>query len=408
MAVKIGDMLVQAGVLTNEQLEEALKYQVIYGGKIGTNLIELGYIDESTIASFLSKKLGIPYVDFSSLADLSDDIIHLLPKSIVEKYRVVPVSLEKNRLTMAMSDPTDLNAIDEIAFMTNYSIKPVVTPEVDIVRALEKYYGIRRDLRYISVIEKEIEKELEIIRNPEKTVQKEEVKKPAVTRDVAREAEAEAERLAREKEKQRVEEILREIEAKKQKEEPEEIVDLEEELEEVEVIQEEARKEIIEKYSIDDLSTALAEPGDREVIADVLIKYLSAEFYRAALFMVRGNNIIGWRAAKDKDLIPGFEGLQLSTNEPSALKTVSEGKSFYLGPISKTGVNLQMVNAMGGGIPSAALLVPVVIMGKVVNIIYVEGGPRELGDIVIEIQRLANKASMSFEILILKNKIMMM
>ncbi|MDH3975798.1 MAG: general secretion pathway protein GspE [Deltaproteobacteria bacterium] len=405
MAVKIGDMLVQAGILTNEQLEEALKYQVIYGGKIGTNLIELGYLDESTIASFLSKKLGIPYANFSSLANIPDDTIHLLPRNLVEKYRVVPIELEKNRLTLAMSDPTDFSAIDEISFMTNFSIKPIVTPEVDIVRALEKYYGIKRDLRYISVIEREIEKELEIIRNPEKVVQEEE---PPLKRDIEREAEREVK-----KEKEEEKPKVKEAEPKKReaapeiKEKPEEIVDLEDELEEAELIQEEARKELIERYSIDDLSRALAEPADREVIADVLIKYLSAEFYRAALFMVRGNNIIGWRAAKSKDLIPNFEALQLSAQEPSVLKTVSEGKSFYLGPITKTGVNLQMINALGGGTPTATLLVPVVIMGKVVNIIYVEGGAKELGDTVVEIQRLANKASMSFEILIFKNKIMM-
>ena len=470
MAIKIGGMLVKAGILTNKQLDEALKYQVIYGGKIGTNLIELGYIDESTIASFLSKKMGIPYADYAHISNLPDDIIHLLSTDIVEKYRVIPISLEKNRLTLAMSDPTDYNAIDEISFVTNFSIKAYVTPEVDIMRALEKYYSIKRNLRYISVIEKEIEKDLEIVRDPETLFHKGKSLLEGPKRDIEREAEEEALREAEEtksleaKEPEKAPEATRPPEAKEpekapeatkppevkepekapkatkppevkvpeeiweeaktpeiikppevkkpfitpqEKEKPEEILDLEEDLEEAEVIREEVRKEIIERYSIDDLSRALAGPADREAIADVLIKYLSGEFYKAALFIVRGNHIVGWRASKAKEMIPDFEGLQLSTEEPSVLKTVSEGMSFYLGPIAKTGVNLRMVNAMGGGVPSAVLLVPVVIMGKVVNIIYVEGGSRELGDIIGEVQRLANKASMSFEILIFKNKIMM-
>ena len=198
MAIKIGGMLVKAGILTNKQLDEALKYQVIYGGKIGTNLIELGYIDESTIASFLSKKMGIPYADYAHISNLPDDIIHLLSTDIVEKYRVIPISLEKNRLTLAMSDPTDYNAIDEISFVTNFSIKAYVTPEVDIMRALEKYYSIKRNLRYISVIEKEIEKDLEIVRDPETLFHKGKSLLEGPKRDIEREAEEEALREAEE------------------------------------------------------------------------------------------------------------------------------------------------------------------------------------------------------------------
>ena len=366
MAVKIGDMLVQAGIISGEQLGEALKCQVIYGGKIGTNLIELGFISEDTIAGFLSKKLGVPYANQESLSEIPPDVIQLIPYDIVEKYHIIPVSLKKNRLTLALEDPTDLNIIDEISFITNFSISPVVTPEVDLMLALERYYGIKRDARYVPVID----------RGKPQTEPSKEVSKPILksTPPIA----------PRER-----------------------IVDLEEELEEAEIIQEEARKEILEEFSIDDLSRTLAESGNRDVIADVISRYLGEEFSRMALFIVKGKKAVGWRAMNDGEALEGIEEMQISLEDPSVLKTVAEGNSFYLGPIPETETNQELISAMGGEAPLAALLVPISIMGKVVNILYVDGGKKELGGTLLDIQRLANKASMAFEILILKNKIMM-
>ena len=366
MAVKIGDMLVQSGIISGEQLGEALKCQVIYGGKIGTNLIELGFISEDTIAGFLSKKLGVPYANQESLSEIPPDIIQLVPEEIVEKYHVVPVSLEKNRLTLALEDPTDLNIIDEISFITNFSISPVVTPEVDLMLALERYYGIKRDARYVPVID---------LGRPKKEPSKE------VSKSIPK--------------------IAPPVEA------IEEIVDLEEEFEETEIVQEEARKDIIEKFSIDDLSRTLAESGDRNVIADVISRYIGKEFSRMSLFIVKGKKAVGWRAMKDGEALAGIEEMQISLEGPSVLKTVAEGNSFYLGPIPETEANQELISAMGGDAPSSSLLVPISMMGKVVNILYVDGGEKELSDTLLDIQRLANKASMAFEILILKNKIMM-
>lgn len=365
MAVKIGDMLVQAGIISGEQLGEALKCQVIYGGKIGTNLIELGFISEDAIAGFLSKKLGVPYVNQEALSEIPPNIIQLIPQEMVEKYHVIPVSLNKNRLTLALEDPTDLGAIDEISFITNFVISPVVTPEVDLMLALERYYGIKRDTRYVSVIDKP--KAIDKAKEPAQPIAK-------PTQPLA----------------------------------PlERIVDLEEELEEAEIIQEEARKNFLEEFSIDDLSRTLAESGDRDVIADVISRYLGDEFSRMALFIVKGKKAVGWRAVKDGAALEGIEEMQISLEEPSVLKTVAEGNSLYIGPIPETETNQQLISAIGGKPPIAALLVPIAMMGKVVNILYVDGGEKELADTLLDIQRLANKASMAFEILILKNKIMM-
>src|SRR5512135_3056271 len=129
MSIKLGEMLVEAGLLTQEQLEATLKNQVIYGGRLGTNLIELGYLSEEDLARFLSKKLELPCAAKEQLMSITPDIIQLLPKEVADKYKVVPLGRDRKRLTLAMLDPADLSVVDAISFITGYYISPLIAPE---------------------------------------------------------------------------------------------------------------------------------------------------------------------------------------------------------------------------------------------------------------------------------------
>lgn len=372
MALKLGEMLVRNSIITLDQLEEALKYQVIFGGKLGTNLIELGYLDEEAIARFLSEKIGVPYVHHDRLMDIPANVIKRIPPDLAKKYRVIPLSIEKKRLMLVMADPSDLSAIDEISFITGFSIQPVVAPEVRLILALEKYYGIERDLRYIPIIERVEKKGKTVKRTGEKPVKKIETplqQKPAEKKAPTREPD-----------------II--------------------ELEDI-IAEEKTRKGIIEQYSIDDLSQALAKSENREEIADIIVKYAGKGYGRAALFLIKNNNAAGWGAINNGKKVEGFESLQISLDTPSVLKTVVEGKSYYLGPLRDNENNSAIIGCIGGDFPMATLIVPVIMMGKVVSVLYADGGRKDLGETVSELQRLANKAAMAFEILILKNKIMM-
>ena len=154
MALKLGEMLIREGLLTSAQLEEALKYQVIFGGKLGTNLIEMGLVEENALARVLSRKLGVPCAEESELMRIPPEVIKLIPKDIAARYKVIPLRLENRRLTLVMADPTDLKAIDEIAFRTGFLVRPALTPEVRLILALEKYYDIERGIRYINAAKK--------------------------------------------------------------------------------------------------------------------------------------------------------------------------------------------------------------------------------------------------------------
>ena len=149
---RLGELLVHHGVITEAQLEEGLKAQQLYGGRLGTNLVELGYVSEQGLTKFLSTQLNIAAVDSKELDAIPQDVLAALPRATAEKYRVVPLSLSGRKLRVATADPTDLATIDELSFATGLSVMPLVAPELLITYALEKYYGVARPLRYVRLI----------------------------------------------------------------------------------------------------------------------------------------------------------------------------------------------------------------------------------------------------------------
>ncbi len=152
MLTKLGDLLVQHGVITQAQLAEGLRAQQLFGGRLGTNLVELGYLSEQGLTKFLSSQLHIPALDSRELDSVPNDALAALPKATAEKYRVVPLSISGRKLRIATAEPTDLNALDEISFATGLTVQPLVAPELLITYALEKYYGITRPIRYVRLM----------------------------------------------------------------------------------------------------------------------------------------------------------------------------------------------------------------------------------------------------------------
>jgi hypothetical protein len=149
--LRIGELLVKAGILSRHQLEEALNAQLIYGGKLGTNLVEHGFVTEEFLTSFLSKQCNIPAVETEKLHDIPQDVIDSVPRDLAERHKVVPFRKDKRRLDLALIDPTNLKAIDEVAFKTGLLVRPHVAAEVAILRCLEHYYQVPKPRRYIHI-----------------------------------------------------------------------------------------------------------------------------------------------------------------------------------------------------------------------------------------------------------------
>src|SRR3954454_24771003 len=139
MAVRIGELLLKEKLITPEQLQQALTQQKSNGGKLGYNLVKMGFVKDEQITALLSKQYGVPAINLASFKiDLT--IIKLVPTETARKYQIIPLSRSGSTLTIAMTDPTNVFAMDDIKFMTGYTVEPVVASGVAITDAIEKYY----------------------------------------------------------------------------------------------------------------------------------------------------------------------------------------------------------------------------------------------------------------------------
>ncbi|MFH1018961.1 MAG: hypothetical protein V1798_12395 [Pseudomonadota bacterium] len=152
MALKIGQLLIQGGLLTQQQLDQALKAQQTFGGKIGTNLVELSLISDEDLAEFLAKQSRIQCAKASDFEAIPRSVLDLIPKEAAEGHKAIPLRLDK-KLVVAFSDPNDISAIDELSFKSGRTIQPLIAPEIWIIAALERYYHVARKQRYIPMEE---------------------------------------------------------------------------------------------------------------------------------------------------------------------------------------------------------------------------------------------------------------
>jgi hypothetical protein len=147
--MKLGEALVKKGLLTKAQLDLALKSQLIFGGHLGTSLIETGLLDEDTLGEVLASSAGVPHAGRQILANIRPATIKAVPKRIAAEYQAIPFKIEGNSLHVAFVNPRDLRSLDALKFTTGRKIVPWIAPEVRVLQALERYYDVERRARYI-------------------------------------------------------------------------------------------------------------------------------------------------------------------------------------------------------------------------------------------------------------------
>lgn len=140
MAKKIGEILLKANLITNDQLHQALQEQKKTGERLGSLLVKKGFVGEDEILSCLSKQFGVPAIDLENF-QIESTVLETIPIKTAKKYTVIPISRVGGNLTLAMADPSDIFAIEDIKFMTNYNIEPVVASERAIMTAIDQQYA---------------------------------------------------------------------------------------------------------------------------------------------------------------------------------------------------------------------------------------------------------------------------
>ncbi len=140
MAAKLGQLLIASNIISEDQLKEALILQRKEGGRLGTNLVKLGHITEEKLVTFLSRQYGVPAINLSDYK-IDPSVLKLVPVDIARKYLIMPVARVGATLTIAMADPSNVFAIDDVKFMTGYNVEVVVSSESSILSAVSSHYA---------------------------------------------------------------------------------------------------------------------------------------------------------------------------------------------------------------------------------------------------------------------------
>ncbi len=155
MSAKLGEILVRENLISPQHLREALDYHRKHGGRLGFNLVKLGLISDDMITAVLSRQYGIPSVNLD-LFNIDPSVLSLIPQEVAQKHSVLPLSRVGATLTLAMVDPTNVFAMDDVKFMTGLNVEPVVVAEGSVQLAIAKYYGSSREIELASTTVEEV------------------------------------------------------------------------------------------------------------------------------------------------------------------------------------------------------------------------------------------------------------
>ena len=411
----LDELLIKDRICTRQQIEDAARSKVILGGMLGTNLMEFGYIDEETLARCLSRVFDLPTL-FGADIRPDAEALALLQPDVVVRLSIIPFVMETRRLQVLCVNPSDLPALDEVAFITGLRPDPIVIPEVRFWQLLWDFYGIRRELRHIALDTSDL---------PGNVVIDEAPPKPTVGEDLMDEEAFDSLYQRRDgfPEVSNPESVLRSEELPMLSED--DMVELVDQVHdqppggiERRVWQTQERPgvgtppsqqpEPVDDVTPLDFSGAtdeLTDVSDRNAIARVVLRFASSIFKRSMLFTVHRGVALGWDALGEGLQSVAFSSMVIPLDSPSVFKTVVDTRAHYLGTLVKTRINIQFLRATGKLIPLSAFVIPVLVRSRVVNLLYADNGhkahsPSDIGELLI----LAQHISRSYESLIERKK----
>lgn len=460
--MKLGAWLLSRGKINEDQLQRALQHQQFFGGRLGSSLIKLGHIDEDVLGAYLSDVAGAPYAPPARLEAVPPEVVALVPARLASQYRVVPLELEGRRLRLAMRDPKDLIALDEIAFLTGMMIEPYVATDFRIQQALQRYYQVSPGPEALPVASAAaMALPPPAARRPEPSPAKSEApagpaplgfdgfpldadpgpilmppplpgaSAPARVRDVA------SPPTSLEQWRQAQDDIPEEIPepdprwatppaplpppgpapravALAPAPAPGPIVHT-------------APLQIVTPVVPASSIAAPQAPGDspadaanleaaalrlqraetRDDVFAVILDFVAARFQRSALFVVQGDRVTGWSGRGDGIEPIRVRQVTVSLDRPSLFSFFRGGADFYQGPVADQPANTRFYLDLGCPPPARALLLPLRIKDRPAVILYADNGSDPgAGFDATPLRRLLAKASLALEILILRTKIL--
>jgi hypothetical protein len=446
--MKLGSWLIARGKISGVQLKRALLDQSFYGGYLSSSLMKLGYLDEKTLGEYLAESFQVSYAGSSAFANIPTEVLRMIPSAVASKHRLVPLAVIGRKLQVATLNPRDILVLDEVAFLTGLPVEAWVTSESHMVDALEKFYQVPRSARQTIPLADEAAgepgedfspslPERSSSENPPGTPRPDPDELGLDGRPLSAPAEevegrhssspdpgAQSNRLPARAIPRSIEEwhsgeaaTPQEVAAPCQDPlpspspkggagAPQSFVSAARTLPS-------PRSPLAlvpppPPASVEEVSLRLKNSTTRDEVFEALVGFCAARFARTALFVVMQERVIGWGGRGD-----GFDAARIRTTlipfeTPSIFSYFRMGSDFYFGPVPELPANQQFYKDLSLTVPDRVLVVPILIKGRLIALLYGDNGTgrREEPDIAL-FRRVAQKASLALEILILRNKIEM-
>ncbi|HYO12317.1 MAG TPA: hypothetical protein VE685_03865 [Thermoanaerobaculia bacterium] len=434
---KLGQLLVARGWITVQQLTRALKNQNVAGGRLGTCLLEMDALSEELLSKGLSEHLGVPAANIEDLRGIPEEVLRLIPEKLARRCRAVPFHVEGGRLDVALLDPRNLSAQDELAFASGKRVKVHVAQELRILEALEKSYGEECPSRFALVIERlnraryfwerraaqdreeenaassgqllprldDIFASSPKLAPPPPLPQSNLPPAPRKTQPAAT-----APRPAAPAPASTASAALRPVQpvpvakpAPAPAAQPSPTAQPSPAPRPLSVALTAEERVALgtappEIASIEAAETALAKAGDFEEVGRILLGFLGRGWRRAALFRVIRDRVTGWMVEGpdvDRNAFPSFS---LGFDQPSLFLNLRNGSGLHLGPLPPMPAHRQLAQIWGGDLPRECLVLPVRLKDRLVTILYADGPAKGLGGVDLSsMQRLTAAAAAAFE-----------
>lgn len=394
--MRLGELLLQEKLVSPEGLEEALEAQVVHGGRLGTNLVELGLLSEKDLARALGKLHNVAFASGEMKPD--PKALELVDASFADDKDMLPMRVEATRLTVVTINPQDIATFDEIAFRTGKRVVPVVIPEFRMNQLLRRHCKAFRPMRAIDVNairRKEVEPKVQD-KGPELMSEEEfqSLYAQAMSGGAASPQASPSE--------EQVPEVSaapppppRPVPAPAPTAAPAppppEVA---------------ASEPAPTPLSFAQAQQLLQSSSDREDVARTILRFAIGKWKRALLLSVQGPLVAGWRGAGQGVREKAVQRVGISLRGQSTFKLVVETRSHFLGPMKRDPGTAVFYKLLGGGFPTTAVLLPLLVRGKVVHILYVDDGPDQVttpdvGELLI----LSQSVARSYEAMMKRRKV---
>ena len=387
---RLGELLLAEKLVQKDQLEEALETQVVHGGRLGTNLVELGFLKEPDLARVLGKQHGLPFASGEMVPDPA--ALALVKPQFYDDEDVLPMRLDATRLTVAVLGPAQIKATDALGFKAGKRVVTVVIPELRMNQLLRAHCKAFRPMRPIDV----------------------HALRPSKKKDEAVLTPGDTGELINEDDFAKI--YAKAVDGAMQDEE---------EIIEGAVIEEDAVATspipaplpsapyppgvTIEKQAppltFAEAQKQLSTSTNREDIARTVLQFARSKFRRSLLLNVQGDLVTGWKGLGKGVTVRAVRRIGVTLREANTFKLVRDLKSHFIGPMKHTPGMDVFYELLGAGYPQTAVILPLLVRGKLVHLLYVDHGPNQLtppdvGELLI----LSQSVTRSYEALIRQRK----